>query len=327
MANPKLDPFYKSEIPRRIALGHSHYKIAKELGVSVGTVSNVRNMAQPPKSNKKQGSFNWREWNGPIANFQKLKKKASNSQDQGTITLGDGKSPIILATLSDIHIGSWGADHALLEAITDELINTPNLYVALLGDYGQYSIKLRNVLEVSDNLLPPDMQTAYIESWFEEIWPKVAWATWDNHGVERQERGSGESSVKAILSKRVIYHNGIGHVDIQVGQQIYKAASSHRFRGTSMHNPVHAGMRYMRMEGVDRELALMGDTHTPGMAKYTDGAMTRVAINTGSLQLNSGYAKRYFSLTTHPVFPCVRLYPDKHLMVPYWSLSEALEAI
>jgi hypothetical protein len=298
-------------------------KIAAKLGISSSTVSKYANMPSPVTSNKKKGDFNWREWNGWIADGQKLKKKASRSQDHAEIEI-PASEPIILATLSDTHIGSWGADHGALQAITDEILSTKNLYVALLGDYGQYAIKLRSVLEVGDNILPPELQTEYIESWFEELWPKVALATWDNHGVERQEKQSGESSVKRILSKKVVYFNGIGHADLRVGTEVYKLCCSHRFRGTSFLNPVHAIQRYMRMEGWDRELGLMGDTHQPGMLKYADGSLVRVAVNTGALQINSGFAKRYFSLTTHAVFPCVKLYPDKHLMVPFWSIKEAL---
>ena len=83
-------------------------------------------------------------------------------------------------------------------------------------------------------------------------------------------------------------------------------------------------MRYMRYEGTDRDFAMMGDLHVPGMVKYTDGAKTRVAINTGSIQANSGFAKRYFSLKTHPVYPIIVFYPDRHEMLPFWSVKEWL---
>jgi ferric iron reductase protein FhuF len=60
------------------------------------------------------------------------------------------------------------------------------------------------------------------------------------------------------------------------------------------------------------------------MAKYTDGSAIRVAANMGSTQLNSGFAKRYFSLKTHPVFPLLMFWPDKHQITPVWSVSEYL---
>jgi len=168
------------------------------------------------------------------------------------------------------------------------------------------------------------MQTKFLRSWFDDIWHKVAFATWDNHGVQRQENQAGESSVKEILSKRVCYFNGIGHVDLKVGSQVYLGAVSHVFRGRSMLNPCHAGQRYMRFEGTDREWTMMGDSHVPGVLKYTDGDKTRISLNAGSLQINSGFGKRFFSLTTHPVYPLIVFHPEKHQMTPFWSVKEWL---
>jgi hypothetical protein len=285
----------------------------------------LRMTGQGIRSDKKTGELHWREMVPALKGMQDLKRKASHSQDRAFIELGDGSRPVALVSFSDQHMGSWGADYESLMRMTDELIETSDLYIALLGDYGQYSIKLRNVLEMADNLMPPEMQTQFIESWFNDIWHRVAFATWDNHAVERQEKQAGESSIKDMLSKKVTYFNGIGHVDLKVGSEVYLGAVSHVFRGRSMLNPCHAGQRYMRFEGTDREWTMMGDSHVPGMLKYTDGDKTRIAINAGSLQINSGFGKRYFSLTTHPVYPLIVFNPEKHMATPFWSVKEWLE--
>lgn len=300
--------------------------------VSFGTVHHFRHVPpvklsyQAPgiHSDKKRGSLDWEEWSFKLEELQSLKKKASRAQDHALIELGDGHHDVGLGSFCDQHMGSWGCNYTELRRLTAEIRETPNFYIAALGDEGQYAIKLRSVLEVSDNIIPPEMQTQFIQSWWDTIWTKVGLSTWDNHGVERQEMLAGESSLKNIKSKRVVYFNGIGHVDIKVGNQVYKGCVSHAFRGRSMLNPVHAVQRYMRFEGVDREWGMMGDSHVPGMAKYTDGAMTRVAINGGSLQNNSGYGKRYFSLTTHPVYPIIVFSHDRHEMTPFWSVKEWL---
>jgi len=292
------------------------------------TVPPVKLSYQAPgiRSDKKRGSLDWEEWSYKIEEMQGLKRKASQSQDHALIELGDGLHDVALGSFSDQHMGSWGCNYADLRRLTHEIVNTPNFYIAALGDEGQYAIKLRNVLEVSDNAIPPEMQTQFIQSWWDTVWQKVACATWDNHGIERQETAAGESALKNIKSKRVVYFNGIGHVDIKVGNQIYRGAVSHTFRGRSLLNPCHSQMRYMRFEGVDREWCMAGDSHVPGMIKYTDGAKTRVAINGGSLQNNSGFGKRYFSLTTHPAYPIIVFHHDRHEMSPFWSVKEWLKA-
>src|SRR5690242_535321 len=295
--------------------------VIREIGQSL---TPVRYEAPGIRSDKKHGEFNWREWVPILKKMQSLKRKASFSQDEAFIELGDGTRPVAIATFSDQHIGAWSTNYENLMRFTDEFHSIPDLYMLLLGDLGHYAIKLRNVLEVSDNMLPPEQQTQFIEAWFAEMAHRIVASVWDNHGVERQETLAGESSLKKILSRRVVYFNGIGHFDVKVGNQIYKGCASHKFRGKSMLNPVHQLMRYMRFEGVDREFAMMGDSHVPGVAKYTDGKMVRAAINAGSLQGNSGYAKRYFSLKTHDVFPLLVLHPDRHEMTPVWSVRESL---
>lgn len=276
------------------------------------------------RSDKKRGTLDWREVIPTLKKMQHVRSKASHSQDRAFIELGDGRRPVALASFSDQHMGSWGCDYDTLMRFTDELIDTDDVYIGLVGDYGQYAIKLRGVLEMADNLLPPEMQTKFIESWFDDIWHKVAFSTWDNHGIERQEKQAGESGLKNLLSKKVVYFNGIGHVDLKVGDQVYPGAVSHAFRGRSMLNPCHAGQRYMRFEGTDREWTMMGDSHVPGLLTYTDGDKKRIALNAGSLQNNSGFGKRYFSLTTHPVYPIIVFFPDRHQMTGFWSVQEWL---
>lgn len=271
---------------------------------------------------KKIGSFEWRKANHILTQMQGLHETASYSQDFANIRI-DTDQPAFCLFLSDAHLGDWCTNYDLFARITDEILSTPNLYVALLGDMVNMAIAMRSVVEVtSGNLLTPELQAAYFTSWLDEVKHRVLFATWSNHDVQREEKGTGISMFKAIQNRRVTYFNGIGHPDIHVGDQTYRFAVSHRFRGNSIENPCHATMRYLRREGHDRELAAMGDIHQPGIVKFNHGNVPKVAVNTGSTQTGSGYAKRHFSLFTSPVMPGVVLHPDEHLITPMWSVAE-----
>jgi hypothetical protein len=271
-------------------------------------------------SDKKTGSFSWRRANEWIKDGQEIKKEASQSQDYAHFTIN--KDRIRVITISDTHIGSWGTDHNLLERITDEILNTPNLYVILAGDLVHMAIKLRGVMEVSDNLLSPGLQTAYFISWLQELIDRILFGGWDNHAVIRQEDASGTSQIADIMKDRIVYFNGIGHADLTVGRQTYKIAMSHRFRGRSELNPVYGPHRYLTREGTDRDIAIAGDSHVPGIMHFMFGGSQRLAINTGSIQTNSGYAKRFFSLETYPVFPIFALDGNDKIMSAFWNLAE-----
>lgn len=277
------------------------------------------------ESDKREGVVNWRELCRVAEQVRAVVSRASWSQDQATVSFPEKKEIAIIA-LADFHYGSRGADHSLIERITDEILSIPDLYVVVLGDMEHLAIKLRGVLEVSDNLLPPKLQHDFTESWLEEIGHRILCATWDNHSVMREETQSGTSLYARIMSRKVIYHNGIGHIDIEVGAERYALAVSHFFRGRSYLHALHSQKRYMRFEGQDREIAIAGDSHVPAMEKYIDGEKTRLAVNVGSTQVDSGYARRHFSLKTHPVYPVIILSGETHEFTPYWSIAEYLRA-
>lgn len=271
-------------------------------------------------ANKKEGAFDWRTANSTLSDMQDLKRRASRSQDTAEFSFQTGR-PLKVITLADTHIGSWGTDHALLEKITDEILSIPDLYVILAGDIVQMAIRLRGVLEVSDNLLPPALQAAYLSSWFQEIEHRVLFTGWGNHEI-RLEDGAGLNPIADIFSRKVVYFNGIGHADITVDDQTYRLAMSHKFRGRSQVDPTYGPRNYLVREGIDREVAIAGDSHIPGYIQFMFGNEQRTAINTGSVQTNSGFGKRYFSLYTHPVFPVFVLDNERHLVTPFWSVSE-----
>lgn len=319
---------YKQRIEELYSQNLSFSKIASEINdpsVSHRTARRkVAEVIEGLSSDKKLGEMNWREAIDYIQKGQKLFEKAKSNSSKGIVTI-DTDEPIYVLALGDAHLGSWGTDYEVLKQITDEILNTPNLYVILLGDLAQMSIKLRNVLEVSDNALPPKYQMMLLDSWLNEIKHKVICSTWDNHSVMREEAVVGYSKYAEIFERTTTYFNGIGHLDLQVGQQVYKLAVSHFFRGYSIDNPCHGGMRYMRRNAIDREIAMAGDSHVPGFIKYVDGEKTRCVINSGTAQTNSGYAKRFFSLFTHAQFPVLKLDPKEHIFTPYWNLNEALQ--
>ena len=271
---------------------------------------------------KKKADFQWREWTRHSEETQKLYRRASQTQKHAKIRLGDGKNPVLLLPFSDQHIGSRGVAYGEFRRMTEEIITTPNLYVALLGDMTEFAIKLRSVAEVCAQIFGPDKQIQFIESWFEEIKPKVAFATWENHETERSEKQVGFSFVKHLIGKDCVYFDGIGHADVHVGKQVYTIAATHKFRGYSYMNPCHAGQRYMRFQGIDREIAVMGDIHTPAFMHYYDGPRERLSMVAGSLNVNSLYANRYFSLFTMPHYPCVELDHAEHRFPPFKNVGD-----
>jgi hypothetical protein len=274
-------------------------------------------------TDKEVKEVDWRTIFKAANDYKQVLQSHSKSATDAIWSIKTNK-PICIVNICDSHIGSWGTDHDLVQKVIEEIVNTPNLYVILSGDLIQMAIKMRSVAEVSDNLLPPKWQYKVLESIMKEIKHKVIAATWCNHAVEREEKQIGYSPTAMMLEDNVIYFNGIGHLQLNVGRQTYHVAVSHLFRGRSMYNPTHGQMRYLRDEAPWVDVCLAGDSHVPGLLTYTSGGKTKVAINGGSTQTSSSYAQRYFSLKTHPVFPCFTLDPKDHQINTYWSVKQWL---
>lgn len=168
-----------------------------------------------------------------------------------------------------------------------------------------------------------------MEDWIEEISPKLLFATWSNHAIEREEKQAGYSRIKNILADKTVMFDGIGHADLVVGKEVYNIAVTHKFRGYSYQNACHAGQRYMRFQGIDREIAIMGDIHQPAYNWYHDGPKERVSLVCGTLNINSLYANRHFSIFTQSDFPCIEFRHDRHMFTAFpnlgsWKLNRGL---
>lgn len=273
-------------------------------------------------SDKKQADFRWREWCDLAIATQELYRRAARSQKTAKITLGNGSRPVCLWPFSDQHIGARGVTYKEFRRLTEEVLREPDVYIALVGDLLEWAIKLRSVAEICAQIFGPDKQLQFAEDWFKEIKHKVAFCTWDNHEGERSEKQIGLSVLKNALSTDAVFFDGIGHADIRVGKQKYKVAVSHKFRGYSYLNPCHAGQRYMRFQGVDREIAIMGDIHQPAYMHYYDGPQERLSLVAGTLNVDSVYAARYFSIFTQAHYPCIQLDNQEHRFTPFKNLGE-----
>lgn len=278
---------------------------------------------------KRTSVLTWDDFIDPMERMQSLGAAASRSQDYSTIVIPTD-APIAIAFVSDWHVGSWGVEARGIREATERILRLHrehNLYAAILGDMLEMAIRLRSVAEMGGNLLRPDLQLDFQRLWLETLAPAVLWSVWDNHTVQREEEATGHSAYADLFKSCTIYHSGIGHTALTVGDQEYLIATSHRFRGRSKVNPLSSQMAYMRDEAPEVEVAVAGDSHVPAIMQYFHGGRTKTAANCGTLQTNSTYTKRHFSLTTSEAMPVLVFHPDSHLVTPYHSLDHYESAI
>jgi hypothetical protein len=232
--------------------------------------------------------------------------------------------PVIF--VADWHVGSWGSDHRLADDISDE-IERLGLYVAILGDMVQMAVNSsQGLAALHDNAIDEAKQMRWLRAWVDRLRPLILWSVWDNHAVIRQEKALGYSEYAELFKEKVIYSSGIAHVDLSIGPtdddyETYRIATSHRFSGSSDDNPCRGGQQYLMRKALDREIAVCGDSHRPGVLTYPHADQRRCSINVGSLQTDSSYSKRVASLYTHTDQPIVEFWPDEHAFHVYDNLA------
>lgn len=289
--------------------------------------SKARERIQQIPRTKKTGTVDWREAFTHSKNGQRLKNKASWSQDKAIINIQEKykiNTPIVVQFISDLHIGSIATNYDALREITDGVINTPNLFWILNGDLTETTVNFKNALSVHSQVLTPEMQHDVLESWLDCIAPKVLSAGWDNHGVEREEKWGAMSNIKRMLNRRFIYHNGMGEISIEHGKARYDLIVSHKVAGYSIFNQLHGAKRMMRLQFPRADIFVTGDKHTPDIETYYEGEYKRAAIMSGSFKIEDGYSKRYFSLYAHMDMPAIVLMPDKKYFSVHMNAMEAL---
>jgi hypothetical protein len=307
--------------------------IAKEFSLDEATVRRIAKRVKPSViptvttapiyENKKQSTFYWRDALPVLQSMQDMVNNAKREQKRASVTAGDGKAPIGVMILADTHIGAVGTDYRLFLELTDIILNTPNLYVVLAGDLLEWSIRLRSVAEQCAQILPVELQEQFMDQWLYEIAHKVIAASWCNHETSRSQQLSGFSVMKSMQSKLFPYYDGIGHISLTTGSQTYEFAMSHKFKGATSNDSTRGCRLYMTKEPTI-EIGLQADAHVPKIEKYVVGATPKAAMCCGTLNIDSDYAVRGFSISTSSAFPVMLLSPKVHMFTPLFNIDEFL---
>lgn len=247
-----------------------------------------------------------------------------DSKDYHRIVI-DTDKPIAVMKAADLHFGGLDVDYKSWLKHVQFLLDTPGLYLQLFGDDLNMMIMHRSVSARHD-CWTPDEQVAWLESFVDEMKQrgKLLSMCWGNHSDEWTEKNAGFGIVRMLTQHKIPYFRGMGYIDLQVGEQTYPMAFTHKSRFSSFMNPVHGSKRmeqmhphFFGMRPVAREY-ITAHTHDPAYMCEGCTPEDRIwLIKCGTFKTDCMYSQRYFGQGKIGV-PTVVYSPDRmsHMCFP-----------
>lgn len=310
------------------SIENSEEKACEKFCISVESLQRYRRIYNAKisivKTDKKEGSFDWREWVPNMQERQKLHEKYSTSQNDANIKIETSYPCIVLKPMADMHIGSLGTNYDRLLDFTDALLEIPYLYTCFIGDETDTFVSFKSQLPMLSQILSPEEQDEFLSSWLNEIDHKLLFATWGNHS-SFEEKVSARNSVKKILSKNTVYFNGIGICNLELNAVKYQIVATHVTRYSSSFNKTHGLKQLARKEIPFADIYLTGHIHDPSYEVSFERGIDQLFMVLGSLKENDSFAKRYFSYFASKKDGAIVLDSTNKRVIAYPSLADALE--
>jgi UDP-2,3-diacylglucosamine pyrophosphatase LpxH len=229
------------------------------------------------------------EWQGEV-----LRRKESREDLQGIPEVQrinfNGKEPVTLALLGDVHAGADNCDYELFGETIELIKNDPQVKAVLMGDLID-AFFWNQALQ--GDMLNHNEQLHYMQSALDAIDGEIVGAFKGNH-----ERWSEKTTVSPLYYKWIEkygtpYFEGKGILQINFPKVMYNLEGSHRFPGHSMYNDNHPQMREARFGNQGLDIYVSGHTHKKSYhTQYINVQNERIQqhyINVGSFKGHDGY--------------------------------------
>lgn len=318
---------------QRVVWGNGLWEQAREIAEHGGPEPKQHVAPQFPDLVEEE--FDWREWVKAAVEMQDLHQRAEITQNTCTVDLTAVDRPIAVMFTADWHLGSLGTDYRSWMQDIEYVIDTPDLYLGVVGDVKDNFRYFRDLSAILSQLFPPHIQTKMVGEVTKELVKagKLLFHTWGNHDYEWDTSMTGYSHmVELIHSAGVPFLSGQGLVNLLVGQQRYPTLVIHRTRFNSYLHTLHGNKRAYELIYPAR-IVVTAHTHNPDYETFTRYDLaeslgegfggTSYLVKCGTYKLNDGYSARNFGLPRCATITCV-LYPDRQKVVPFQNAEDAV---
>lgn len=220
-----------------------------------------------------------------------------------------------LVFVADFHLGHEGVDYYRLEHDIKVIADTPNMYMAFLGDSMDNFIETQKYPEAIINAITSPKDQAYMLNYVLSILKKpsnkILFVTKDNHVSDRLKKTSGIDWTNKMWDDLNVFYGSEEIVaDIFVGKVFYRVVSRHKYRNNSR---IHltAACKALLKNGKygDADIVALGHIHEGAIEVFHYRGTPRVACQASTYKLFDPYAKKLGFDDPNVFMPCVILNP------------------
>jgi len=234
----------------------------------------------------------------------------------------DSQVPIGIVFTSDWHVGPVGTDLRALEADIDLIVATPNLYAYVGGDAAHnFILSVMAHFGDMETDMRVDDQFILVQRWLERLRPKLIAVGDGNHSWTTKVADDNRIA-KICADLRLVYTGFGGMLRLILPGQSYKIYRVHRGRYNSSFNLTHAVKRLYEFAPEPFDVGVIEHGHQPTIEPFERHGLTRLAVRTGSYQIDSDFAREQ-GLTWTKGTPVVVFDPQVRRMTGFMDLEVA----
>jgi hypothetical protein len=301
-------------------------RIGKELGISPKTVESFlqrykkKNVIYEDKKEYEETDVDYLFQK--VIELQEAENKIDTKQVKANIRIPDNK-PIAVAWWADWHLGAKGTDYRQFEEDREKIINTDGLYFIGGGDYKDNYISGTHTGGNFEQIVRPGLQDIFVKRQMELVADKCLALVRGCHDSWDKKQGDKDflEAMCEVSNSVNMWHGG--EITIKLGSENYLWRVRHKYTGKSNINFENSMRRLIETQG-PCDVAAEAHLHNEySMYRHICGAY-RVLMRSGSYKVWDEHGQQLAGYKGKVGIPVVIMYPDKHHMVNFDNLEDAI---
>ena len=233
-----------------------------------------------------------------------------------------------IAFQGDLHLGNMATDYVTLLQHKEMILNTPNLYLVINGDYCNNYISGSHAGGAFEALFPPATQKTLAKNYVEDLEEKILALVAGCHDLWSLKIDDFDITEYLAKHGNAVYLGSGGDLYLTIGNTTYKIRMRHKYRFNSADNPTHTVKKMFEKDG-GFDVGVVSHNHISAMEESQktglDGNLKRIFLRAGSYKAKDRYSKQLGFMDGSTSVPVVLFNPKTRDKRGFQDLAEGID--